>query len=256
MFDLDGTIFVGDRLLPHAIDVIQKLEENNKSVYYVTNTSIRTRTEIREFLNHLGLETTTRQIISAAYVAAKYLADQKKRVSVFVIGHPSLVKELCFADVKVTANPLQASHVLVGMDFTFTYEKLQQGMEALENGATLIGVNPDPACPVDGKRIPDTGSLLSALQVAAQVEQPIIIGKPYEFMGKYLQKLNLIDLTRTVMIGDRLETDIVFGKSLGVKTGFVLTGASKKEDVLTTNIHPDFILSNLGDLKTDLLVAE
>ena len=152
------------------------------------------------------------------------------------------------AFIEITENPLEATHVLVGSDRYFTYDKLNLAVMAVRNGAKIIVTNPDPSCPVPGGVISDTLSIARAIEVASGHSISDVIGKPSPFFGeRMLGQLN-IDRERCLIIGDRLETDILLGKINRFPTCLVLTGVASKEDVEEKKIYPDFIVGNLTAL--------
>ena len=253
IFDLDGTIFLGNKLLPSVKETIDYLKKHRKKIYYLTNTSIRSREQLVGFLHDLGLDVKLDEVITASYVAGWYfhklLHQDQEKGKVLVIGENVLRQDLIAWKVPVTENPYEASHVLVGIDFSFDYDSILQGLQALDAGATLVAVNPDPNCPVEGgKRIPDTGAFTAALEAAAQVNETIIIGKPSIIMGEYLNTLLEDDPQRCIFVGDRLETDIYFGKTNLMKTALVLTGAATLNTVDNSTIKPDFVWKSLNEL--------
>lgn len=247
-FDLDGTIFIGDRLLPGVQDTISVLRQKGKKVMFLTNTSVQTRQECQRRLARLELACQVDEIMTAAYVSGMYFQEHAPNAVVLTVGEEPMKEELRQFDVRITENPLEASHVLVGMDRQFTYEKLHRAAKALRNGAKLIAANPDPCCPVPNDVIPDTGALVKALEAAGEVQLEIVIGKPSAyFADKSLQQLGL-PRERCLMVGDRLETDILLGLNNGMKTALVLTGIASREDIDSMQIYPDYVISTLDEM--------
>ncbi|MDQ1911109.1 HAD-IIA family hydrolase [Paenibacillus sp. GD4] len=247
-FDLDGTIYLEGRLLPDVRPVLSELRRRSKGVMFLTNTSIWTRQDCKRRLEALGIACEIHEIMSAAYAAGQYLKESAPDAKVLLIAESAMGIELREAGIGMTQDPLLATHVLVGMDRAFTYEKLHQGMKAVRHGAKLMAANPDPCCPVIDDLIPDTGALLKALETASQAEMVTVIGKPNPYMAhKALQKLG-IPAERCLMIGDRLETDILLGRNSGMKTALVLTGIATQADIAAFQITPDYVLKTLGEL--------
>ncbi|WCK54320.1 HAD-IIA family hydrolase [Aneurinibacillus sp. Ricciae_BoGa-3] len=247
-FDLDGTIFIGDKLLPHVQETLSYLRDQGKKIMFLTNTSTQTRHDCCERLQRLGVQSAVEEIITAPYIAGLYLQEFYPDANVMIIGERAIGEELSGFPVKQTQNPSEATHLLVGMDRAFTYHKLYTGMKAVRNGARLIAMNPDPYCPVDGDVIPDTWSIAKAIEAAGTTPIHAIMGKPSTYYAeKVLERLNLHS-QRCLMVGDRLETDILFGINSGVKTALVLTGVAGPDDVKKLSIIPDYIISTMGDL--------
>ncbi len=247
-FDLDGTIFIGEALLPYVHDTILQLREKGKKIMFLTNTSTQTVVDCQRRLQRLGLEVAIDEIVTAPYIAGMYLQEFYPAANVFVIGEKAMQEELDRFGITRTENPLQATHLLVGLDRTFTYEKLYLGMKAAGNGAQFIVTNPDPCCPVPNDVIPDTWALAKGIEAAGGIKIDVIIGKPSAYYAqKVLQKLG-IESERCLMIGDRLETDILLGLNSGMKTALVLTGVTSRDALENHTISPDYVFSTMGDL--------
>ncbi|GED53922.1 acid sugar phosphatase [Brevibacillus borstelensis] len=247
-FDLDGTVFLGDRLLPGAAETLAGLRVSGKKVMFLTNTSVQTREGCQVRLHKLGVDAELEEIMTAAYAAGLYLREQEARPRVLIIGESALKEEVDGFQIEQVQNPAEATHVLVGMDRAFTYAKLQAAMEAVSSGARLIVTNPDPVCPVPGGSIPDTGALAKAIETASGKSAWAMIGKPSAFYAeKVLAKAGL-SAERCLMVGDRLETDILLGRKSGMKTALVLTGVTDRCAAESSEIVPDYILPTIGQL--------
>ncbi|MED1440399.1 HAD-IIA family hydrolase [Aeribacillus composti] len=244
-FDLDGTIYIGNKLLPGVKETIDRLRRHNKKILFITNTSTQTREECRERLHHLGIQAKLDEIMTASYLSAVYFLEKSPDSLVYIVGEKAISEEFHKFSLKMTDNPMDATHVLVGLDRCFTYEKLNLAMNAVRNGAKLIAANPDSLCPVPEGYISDTLAIAKAIEVASGRPIDQVIGKPSSFYGKkILEKLN-INSNRCLIIGDRLETDILLGKTNNCRTCLVLTGASRKEDIEKNKIYPNYIAQNL-----------
>ncbi|ELK43938.1 hypothetical protein D478_01045 [Brevibacillus agri BAB-2500] len=244
-FDLDGTIFIGDRLLPGVGKTFAALRANEKKIMFLTNTTVQTRADCQARLEKLGLCVEREEIMTAAYAAGLYFQQQADSARVLVVGERALAAELASFQIRQVQAPSQATHVLVGMDRTFTYEKLLLAADALRNGAKLIVANPDPVCPVPGGAIPDTGALARAIETAGGATVWAMTGKPSRFYAEQVfQQLN-VRPEQCLMVGDRLETDILLGKNSGMKTALVLTGVTTCHELERAGIRPDFVLPTL-----------
>lgn len=245
-FDLDGTLFLGNQLLPGVQDTLRVLRQAEKKILFLTNTTTRTREDCRIRLQHLGLEAHVEEIVTAAFVSAVYLREQQK-CNIFVVGESALVQELEEQGIPYTADPLAATHVLVGMDMQFNYEKLHQAMKAVLGGAVLIAANPDPNCPIMGDIIPDTWSMVKAIEAASGVAPLTVIGKPSLYYGSKVLEWSGLAAQRCLMVGDRLETDILFGINNGLSTALVLTGVTSRNDLEIFAAKPDYVWATLND---------
>ncbi|MGO4496639.1 HAD-IIA family hydrolase [Paenibacillus sp. 2RAB27] len=248
LFDLDGTIYSGSKLLPGVLSTVSWLREQDKSVMFVTNTTIRTKESVHQRLIELGVPCEVDEVLTALCVAGKFFQELEPNATVLMIGEAAMELELARNQVKTTENPLLATHVLVGLDRQFTFEKLTAGVNALRNGAKLIAANPDPFCPIDDGVIPDTWSLVKALETASLQKTVHVIGKPSAYYAqKAFDQLHILP-SECLMVGDRLSTDIQFGNSNDMYTALVLTGADAKNDIVRTGIEPDYILQELSEI--------
>ena len=246
-FDLDGTIYVSDTVLPHVPETLSKLREANKKILFISNTPTQSRAGTAEKLRSLGIAVQEEEVLTAAYLTAKFMSEQHSKSKTFIVGEAPLSEEFDHFGLEKVKNPLDATHVVVGLDRAFTYQKLNNAMLALRNGAKLIVTNPDPTCPVPGGLQADTMALASAIATAAETEIETIIGKPSSYFAGVMLELLDVQAKCCLVIGDRLETDILLGKTLGIPTCLVLTGASTAHDAEQAAHKPDYIISNLSE---------
>ncbi|UQZ36816.1 haloacid dehalogenase [Paenibacillus sp. PK3_47] len=247
-FDLDGTVFIGDQLLPGVQETLMELRARGKKILFLTNSSVHTRQDCQKRLAGMGLLCQEEEILTALYVSGMYFARQLPEAILYLVGEEVMSWQMKLCGVPTTEIPEAATHVLIGMDRGFNYEKLRLGMNAARSGASLVAVNPDPVCPVPGGYIPDTWSIVKALETAAGKQSAMIIGKPsLDYAEEALRKLN-IDPELCLMVGDRLETDILMGSRSGMHTALVLTGVSRREDILAQGIEPHYVLDSLADI--------
>ncbi|NEW09757.1 HAD-IIA family hydrolase [Paenibacillus sp. SYP-B3998] len=248
LFDLDGTVYAGNKILPGVLSTLNKLREQGKMVLFVTNTTIHTRDGVRDRLQQLGVPCSEDDILTALCVSRMYCQEHLPKAKVLMIGEQAMKSELENYGVETTEDALSATHVLVGLDRQFTYERLTLGMNALRNGARLLAANPDPFCPLEDGAIPDTWSLVKALETASL--QPVfkVIGKPSDYYAqKALDKLDAAP-EACLMVGDRVSTDICFGNANGMYSALVLTGADSRKDIMLQGIEPDYVLASLSEI--------
>ncbi|WP_203363275.1 HAD-IIA family hydrolase [Bacillus sp. REN10] len=247
-FDLDGTIYVGKQLLPGVKEMMDTLKKHNKKILFITNAPTHTREDCQQLLCSLGIATKLEEVITASSLSAIYFLENVPDASIYIVGEQAVAQEFSHYPLNVTTDPFQATHVLVGLDRSFTYDKLNLAMMAVRNGAKLIVTNPDPACPVPGGYIADTLAIAKAIEVAAGQSIDQVIGKPSAYyINKVQEKLNT-SKDKCLIVGDRLETDILMGKNNDIRTCLVLTGVSNRRDIERTKIEPDYVVENLGEL--------
>lgn len=246
-FDLDGTIYIGQMKLPGVNNFINNLRSRGKRLLFLTNTPVHTKEDCYQRLLSLGISCQPDEFLTAGYLSGMYFAEHAPDAKVLVVGEEALRRELRALGIAITEDPYQSTHVLVGMDRKFNYDKLHLAAKAVRRGAALIATNPDNCCPVQGDIIPDTGAILSSIEAASQQKASVVIGKPSRYYAEKALQLLDVDRSRCLMIGDRLETDILFGRQNGMKTALVLTGISSREDIVKTDIVPDYIWPSFNE---------
>ncbi|MFC0211760.1 HAD-IIA family hydrolase [Paenibacillus chartarius] len=248
LFDLDGTIYSGNTVLPGALATLNQLRDRGKAVLFVTNTTVRTKEQVRERLQSLGIACEDHEVMTALCVSAQYFQEFEPSAQVLMIGEEAMRLELERSGVATTADARSATHVLVGLDRQLTYDKLTLGMAALRSGAKLIASNPDPFCPLDDGAIPDTWAIVKALETASLSKTCRVVGKPSAYYAqKALNKLKLPP-AQCLMVGDRVETDIRLGLTNGMATALVLTGADTARDAERAGLQPDYVLETLAEI--------
>ena len=212
IFDLDGTVYLGERLLPGAAAVIAALRAGGQRVCFLSNKPIQSRADYAAKLTRLGVPTQMDEVINSSYVLARYLAREAPGARCFVIGEARLVAELEEAGLKPVDGP-EVDWVVVAFDRTFDYRKLDVALQAVKrHGARLIGTNPDRTCPVEGGEIPDAAGMIGAVEGVTGRRVDPIVGKPSPIMlAVALERLGLA-ASECAIVGDRLETDIAMGK--------------------------------------------
>ncbi|MBT9175329.1 MAG: Acid sugar phosphatase [candidate division WS2 bacterium] len=260
IFDLDGVIWRGDNLLPYAKECIDYLSKNNYKIFFLTNNSTCTREEYCVKLNSYGITATKESIMTSAYATALYFKENNiASANVLVIGEEGLTKELKDIGLNIfqstIRNPQPAIHfdyVVAGLDFEFNYNKLTLCQKAIFDGAKFIATNTDATFPTEDGILPGGGAIISAIEKATNIK-PLVIGKPQVYTLEKILQITNTPPQNAVVIGDRVETDILVGKKLGTKTVLVLTGVTKKEDVdkITKDSMPDYIIENLSTLSNE-----
>ncbi|WP_062350696.1 HAD-IIA family hydrolase [Bacillus kwashiorkori] len=251
IFDLDGTIYLGEKMIPGADEVIAYLKDRGDKVVFLTNKSISRRIDYVEKLCQMGIQVSLNEVINSNFITALYLKKQLRNgEKVFVIGEQALLDELDEQDVKVTDNPYDAKFVVLGWDRYFTYEKLNNAYQAYLHGAEVIATNPDRTCPVLDGEIPDCGAMIGAFEGTTGVPVQNIAGKPSKLMAEYVvHEVLKLKSEQCYMVGDRLETDIRMGNENGMNSVLVLTGITSLDDVAKASDQPKYILESVFDLK-------
>ncbi|MBI4609698.1 MAG: HAD-IIA family hydrolase [Candidatus Rokubacteria bacterium] len=247
LFDLDGTIYRGEGLIPGAAEVIAALRGDRRRVVFLSNKPIQTREEYALKLTRLGIPTAAHEVINSSLVLARYLRRHDPGASCFVIGEPPLVAELQAHGLTVRDAP-DVSWVVIAFDRTFTYAKLNTALQAVRRGARLIATNPDRTCPTEAGEIPDCAGMIAAVEAVTGKRVEVIVGKPSPIILEVALEALGLPAGACVMVGDRIETDIVMGKKLGLGTILVLSGVTAPEDARIGDLRPDHVLSSIREL--------
>jgi arabinose operon protein AraL len=259
IFDLDGTVYLGEAALPGAVDGIAQLRRQGKQILFVSNKPLEPRDAYARKLTRLGIPAAPADVITSGYVLGYHLAQTQPDLRLYVVGESSLVEELRQHGLKVAPefseqdpmsviNPDGIDAVVIAFDRTLDYRKLNTAYQALIGGARFFATNADRACPMPGGGIPDAGGTIAALEHMTGRNLELLAGKPSSLIiDVALQRLAL-PAAQVMMVGDRLETDIFMGQQAGMVTAVTLTGVSRREDVAKMTIPPDFVVENIGEL--------
>ena len=244
VIDLDGSVYHGTKLIEGAAEALNRLTERY-AVLFLTNNSTRSRAEYVQRLAQFGIPAVKEQLITSGYAAVRYLQTNYSETRFFVLGSPGLKEELREHQIALCAESCDG--VLVGLDKEFTYAKLQQALTFLLHGAVFIATNTDPYLLTSEGIKPGAGSLVAALETASG-RKAIVTGKPSAFIAALIQEQLQLPPREILVVGDNLQTDILMGRTGGMRTTLVLTGASKREDVERLRIQPDYVLPSITDL--------
>lgn len=247
--DMDGVLWRGDTPLPGLHDLTALLDDRGMEYVWVTNNSSRTPGEYVQKLAHMGVTTTEEHILTASVATAQYVADQRPGATVFSIGGNG-VREALAAEGLICCDELNASEidvVVVGWDQQLTWQKLATATRLILEGATFIATNPDLTFPLESSVAPGNGAQIAALEAATGVKAQII-GKPAPpLYRKALARMGAAPDT-TLVVGDRLDTDILGGVRLGMPTALVLTGIADREGMVGSPIRPTAVFDSLAVL--------
>jgi arabinose operon protein AraL len=253
IFDLDGTVYLSDALIPGADHVIRLLREGGRKVVFLSNKPIQTREDYASKLTRLGIPTHPDEVINSTFVMANYLKKVAPGAKLFVVGETPFVEELKRGGFTITEDPKEIQYVVVAFDRTFDYHKLNVAFQAIKRGAHFVATNPDRTCPVEGGEIPDCAGMIAAIEAVTTKKVELIVGKPSPMIIETALDVMGLKPDDCILIGDRLETDIKMGKESGIATGIVLTGVTDEKTLKESSIYPDFIFQSIADLQ-DLMV--
>lgn len=257
IFDMDGVLYRGADVLPGVQELLDALTLRERPFMMATNNSMATPEAYERRLAAMGIEAPAEAVITSALATRDYLEQTLPEGSgIYTIGMPALREQLFEGSAfhPVQFGEEQPAAVVVGLDLGFTYDKLKAGHEALQQGARFIATNADSTLPTESGLVPGAGSIVAALAAASGME-PVVIGKPETPMLEMAMRRMGVRPEETVMIGDRLDTDVLAGHRAGMMTVLVLTGVSTRDDLATAEALPDMIVSDLPSL-VEALTAE
>jgi HAD superfamily hydrolase (TIGR01457 family) len=244
MLDMDGTFYLGDRLLEGALHFIDVLRKHKKAFMFLTNNSSKQGSEYAEKISRLGLPITGAAVLTSGEATALYLRECYGRARIYLMGTPSLEEE--FQQHGFTLVQDDPQLVVLGFDQTLTYKKLWKLCDFVRTGLPYIATHPDFNCPTENGYMPDVGAMIAFVRASTGREPDLVVGKPNRMIVEAAAlKMNL-KVEQLAMIGDRLYTDIALGQASGIATVLVLSGETKREDLEGSPFKPDYIFENLG----------
>ena len=250
ILDMDGVLYRGSEVLPGVKELLDALTLRERPVMLATNNSMSTPEAYERKLAAMGLDIPASAVITSALATRDYLLRTlPEGAGIYVIGMPALREQLFEGTPfhPVQYGEEQPAAVVIGLDLEFTYAKLKVAHEAIQRGALFIATNADSTLPTEAGLVPGAGSIVAAL-AAATGQRPIVIGKPETPMLEMAMIRMGAQPEETVMLGDRLDTDILAGERAGMPTVLVLTGVSTREDLNSAEALPDVVVSDLPSL--------
>ena len=247
LVDLDGTVYRGEALIPGADAAIAELRRAGRRVAFLSNKPLATRADYAAKLTRLGIPTSADDVVNSSLVLARHLAQLDAGAPVFVIGEPPLVAELRAHHFEVRADH-RVRWVVIAFDRTFDYAKLDTALQAVRGGARLIATNPDRTCPTEDGEIPDCAGMIAAVEAVTGQAIEVVVGKPSPIILEVALERLRVAPADCVIVGDRIETDIVMGKRGGLATVLVLTGITRAHDPRIAEAGPDLVLGSIREI--------
>ena len=245
--DMDGVIYWGGRLLPGVKEFVDWLYRENKEFLFLTNNSGQTPLELKLKLQAMGLDIDESHFYTSALATAKFVSEQTSHCSAYVIGEPGLVGALYQCGVAITDR--DPDYVIVGESQNYNYEAICKAVTLVRSGSKLIGTNSDLTGPSSRGITPACRALISPIEMATGT-QAYFCGKPNPLMMR--TGLNMLGChsAEAVMVGDRMDTDVISGMESGMSTVLVLSGCSTKDTLKTYAYRPTMVLNGVGDIAT------
>ena len=243
--DMDGVIYHGNRLLPGAKEFVQWLNENGKNYLFLTNSSERSPRELSQKLARLGLDVGEEHFYTSAIATASFLATQKPGGSAYIIGEAGLINAMYAHLFRI--NDYTTYFFFVVQTPSYSYDKVTKATRLVLAGAKLIGTNPDVSAPGEHGILPATKAIIAPIELTSG-KNAYYIGKPNPLMMRHAIKLLNVHHREAIIIGDRMDTDIIAGLESEIATELVLSGVSSRETVDMFPYSPKYIIDGIGDV--------
>lgn len=243
--DMDGVIYHGNKILPGVADFISWLQREGKEFLFLTNNSGSTPRELQQKLTRMGLDVPEKHFYTSALATAAFLKEQSPGCSVYAIGEAGLFNALY--DAGITMNDVSPDYVVMGEGKAYSLDTLTKATNLVLKGARLIGANSDVSGPIENGITPACRALVAPIEMATGT-QAYFCGKPNPLMMRTGLKLLGCHSGEAVMVGDRMDTDIISGLESGMSTVLVLSGVSTEENIRTYAYRPTIVLDGVGDI--------
>lgn len=243
VLDLDGTVSLGDRLLPGAAEMITRARALGRRILFFTNNTSRSPLEYVERLNRMGLAVTRADILTAGDVTVHYLRQHHPDARVFLLGVPALRESFAAGGIRLVEE--DPDLVVAGFDKTLTYERLEKACVFLRRGAGFLATHPDINCPTEAEPIPDCGAICAAI-TASTGRAPRCLGKPAAETVALVEAVSGLRRQSIAFVGDRLYTDVACGTRNGALGILVMTGETTPDMLAESSFSPDAVFPSLG----------
>ena len=253
IFDLDGTIYLGERLIPGAREAVTRLRDRGRRVVFLSNKPLKPRSSYAAKLTRLGIATPVEDVINSTRALVRTMRRQCPDARLFVIGESALLDEIREEGFELTSTVGEIDVVVAAFDRTLDYAKLNTAHQALVRGARFLATNADRTCPIEGGAIPDCAGVIAFLEATTGRKVELVAGKPSRhILDAAVERLG-VPMERCLMVGDRLATDMTMGHRAGMDTALVLTGVTTHKDLAQNEctagfVRPTFVLESVADV--------
>ncbi len=247
IFDLDGTIYLDEKLIKNAPDVIKTIKDLGKKVVFISNKTTGNVKDYYNFLSSSGIDVEENEIFNSTIIIKKYLQTKHKAQKFYAIAEPTFIEQITECGLMYTEAPAEIDLVIITLDRTLNYSKLEIAGKALDNGARFYAANIDNTCPVVGGEILDAGATISALEKRTNRKLEKHFGKPSKYILNTALDFLGVEKQKCLIIGDRLETDIAMGNKFNIDTALVATGVTKNLNI-KNKYNPTYKINSVFDL--------
>ena len=245
IIDMDGVIYHGNKLLPGVTEFVNWLEASGKKYLFLTNSPERTPKELHEKMKRLGIDIGEEHFFTSAIATANFLSSQNPNGSAYIIGDAGLIHAMY--SVGYTVNNVNPDYVVVGDTHGYNFEKIELAVNLVLKGAKLIGTNPDISGPVEDGITPSTKALIAPIEIASG-KKAYYVGKPNPLMMRSALKILGVKREDSIVIGDRMDTDVRCGLESEIDTLLVLSGITDRRGIDQFPYRPQYIMNGIIDL--------
>ena len=246
LLDMDGTFYLGDRLIEGSLDFLHALERTGRTARFLTNNSSRSADVYARKLARMGVDARYRDVISSAHAAAHYLLRTFPGQAGYLMGNSMLREELEGMGLAFTEE--DPDYVLAAFDTTLDYPRMCRVCDLIREGKPYIATHPDFNCPTETGFVPDIGAMMALIEASTGRRADVILGKPHRGIVEEALERTGFGLEEMAMVGDRLYTDVATGVNHGMTGILVLSGEATMEDVAASDVKPDLIFGRLSDM--------
>ena len=246
LLDMDGTFYLGDKLLDGSLDFLSALKKAGKKALFVTNNSSKSGIVYEEKLARMGVCEEFRKVLTSGQAAGSYCMREFANKKAYVLGTPMFIDELKSMGLNIDHDC--PDYVLMGYDTTLDYAKLTIVCDLVRQGVPYIATHPDFNCPTETGYAPDIGAMIAFIEASTKRLPDLVIGKPNQGIVSEALRLTGLEKHQLAMVGDRLYTDIATGKNFGMLSILVLTVEATMQDVASSSVVPDLIFDRLSDM--------
>ena len=246
IIDMDGVLIQGNQIIPGADDFIERLRKQQRKFLILTNNPVYTPRDLAHRLQAIGIQIEEDQIFSSALATAAFLHQQRPDGKAFVVGESGLTEAI--HDIGYVITDVEPDYVVLGETLAYDFQMIKKAIRLIHNsGARFIATNPDPSGPSEGGLVPACGAMAALMEKASGVS-PFFVGKPNALMMRTALNYLNVHSENTIMIGDRMDTDVVAGVTSGMETILVLSGSTKEEDIDKYPYLPTFIRKSVAEI--------
>ena len=246
LLDMDGTFYLGDKLIEGSLEFLAALEHTGRTARFLTNNSSKSAQVYAKKLERMGVDEKYRDVMTSGHAAAHYCLEKFPGGKCYLLGNPMLAEELTGMGLELVEE--DPDYVLVAFDTTLDYAKMCKVCDFIREGKPYIATHPDFNCPTETGFVPDMGAIMAFIEASTGRKADIILGKPYKGIVEEALRRTGFKLEEMAMVGDRLYTDVATGVNHGMTGILVLSGEATMEDVAVSDVKPDLIFGRLSDM--------